>query len=228
MPARKQAGKGARYACIDHATVFGWAVHYFEENSIEGTLYNKDDTEYKPKPVVRNTAAAVNIPVPVPKLKAQMSLFDLMDDTTGEASEAEQARIDEQETEQEAIDEPEDEEDTGWTEDEIRAELEALGQASETEPKSEGPATAKPWYTFNGFGQSPQEFRQIHKTGYADSDGVIHDIPKEITCNRSNQQPVSKNRQPTSPNQQPIASNQQLITIPSVLSKLFGDALIMR
>ena len=46
--ARKQAKKGARSACIDDATVFGWAIHYFEEESIEGTLYNEDGTEFKP------------------------------------------------------------------------------------------------------------------------------------------------------------------------------------
>ena len=33
--ARKLAEKGANSACIDDATVYGWAVHYFEEESIE-------------------------------------------------------------------------------------------------------------------------------------------------------------------------------------------------
>lgn len=36
--ARKQAEKGANSACIDDQTVYGWAIHYFEEDSIEGTL----------------------------------------------------------------------------------------------------------------------------------------------------------------------------------------------
>lgn len=45
--ARKLAEKGAKYACIEHTTVFGWAIHYFEEASIEGNLYNEDGTEYK-------------------------------------------------------------------------------------------------------------------------------------------------------------------------------------
>ena len=49
--ARKQAEKGATSACIEGSVVFGWAMHYFEEDSIEGTLYNADGTEYsKPKP----------------------------------------------------------------------------------------------------------------------------------------------------------------------------------
>ena len=46
--ARKLAAKGASSACVEDKVVFGWAIHYFEEDSIEGTLYNADGTEYKP------------------------------------------------------------------------------------------------------------------------------------------------------------------------------------
>ncbi len=46
--ARKQAEKGAHCACIEDTTVFGWAIHYFEEDSIEGSLFNQDNTPYKP------------------------------------------------------------------------------------------------------------------------------------------------------------------------------------
>ena len=45
--ARKQAAKGANFACIDGETVFGWAIHYFEEEAIEGELFNLDGTPYK-------------------------------------------------------------------------------------------------------------------------------------------------------------------------------------
>ena len=49
--AREIAEKGSQYACVDDATVFGWAIHYFEEDSIEEKLYNEDGTEYQaPKP----------------------------------------------------------------------------------------------------------------------------------------------------------------------------------
>lgn len=48
--ARKIAEKGASSACIEDSVVFGWAIHYFEEDSIVGTLYNEDGTEYK-KPI---------------------------------------------------------------------------------------------------------------------------------------------------------------------------------
>lgn len=54
--ARKIAEKGSSYACVDDVTVFGWAVHYFEEDSIEEKLYNLDGTEYvKPTPKAKAT-----------------------------------------------------------------------------------------------------------------------------------------------------------------------------
>src|SRR5574344_1841402 len=36
--ARKLADKGARSACVEDKTVYGWAIHYFEEDSIIGKL----------------------------------------------------------------------------------------------------------------------------------------------------------------------------------------------
>lgn len=45
--ARKLATKGANFACVDDNTVFGWAIHYFEEEAIEGELFNLDGTPYK-------------------------------------------------------------------------------------------------------------------------------------------------------------------------------------
>lgn len=33
--AKKIAANGANYACIDDNTVFSWAIHYFEEDSID-------------------------------------------------------------------------------------------------------------------------------------------------------------------------------------------------
>ena len=47
--ARKIAEQGATCACIEGDVVFGWAIHYFEEDSIEGKLYNPDGTEYAPQ-----------------------------------------------------------------------------------------------------------------------------------------------------------------------------------
>ena len=78
--AKKQAEKGASSACIDDDTVYGWAVHYFEEDSIEGTLYNEDGTEYKaPMSKVTAKAPAVKSVPPKPQPKPQMSMFDLLD-----------------------------------------------------------------------------------------------------------------------------------------------------
>lgn len=78
--AKKQAEKGASSACIDDDTVYGWAVHYFEEDSIEGTLYNEDGTEYKaPMPKVTAKAPTVKYAPPKPQPKPQMSMFDLLD-----------------------------------------------------------------------------------------------------------------------------------------------------
>lgn len=74
--ARKLAEKGANSACIDDATVYGWAIHYFEEESIEGTLYTIDGAEYRPtvKRVESNTVKAK--PEPKKQENVQFSFFD--------------------------------------------------------------------------------------------------------------------------------------------------------
>ena len=85
--AHKQAEKGAQFACIEDRVVFGWAIHYFEEESIIGTLYNEDGTEYTPpKPVAKTkpkttppTQTTVKAPV-VKKQSDQLSLFDFSDE----------------------------------------------------------------------------------------------------------------------------------------------------
>lgn len=74
--ARKLAEKGANSACIDDQTVYGWAIHYFEEESIEGTLYTIDGAEYKPT-VKRVTSNAVKAkPEPKKQENVQFSFFD--------------------------------------------------------------------------------------------------------------------------------------------------------
>ena len=83
--AKKQAEKGASSACIDDDTVYGWSVHYFEEESIEGTLYNEDGTEYKaPMPKVTAKVPTVKATPPKPQPKPQMSMFDLLDEKSKE------------------------------------------------------------------------------------------------------------------------------------------------
>ena len=68
-------------ACVRSDVVFGWAIHYFEEESIVGKLYNEDGSEYKaPKPVVKKTTttpATAHTPSVVKKPESeQLSLFD--------------------------------------------------------------------------------------------------------------------------------------------------------
>ena len=116
--ARKQAEKGARYAMVEDDVVFGWAVHYFEEDSIEGTLFNEDGSEYKTQP--KQTAKAPTVKVqPKPQPKPQMSMFDLMgEDLEGKPEE----------------EKPEDDEDTMPSDEEIQ---EIMAEIAEEEKKKQ-------------------------------------------------------------------------------------------
>ena len=77
--ARNFAEKGANSACIDDATVYGWAVHYFEEESIEGTLYTLDGEEYKPAVKAKIAQKSTYTPTSAPKQQNQQaSLFDII------------------------------------------------------------------------------------------------------------------------------------------------------
>lgn len=83
--AKKQAEKGARSACIHSDVVFGWCIHYFEEDSIEGTLYNEDGTEYKAAPAPKTETVKPVAPTTKAKPKEespQLSLFDFSADLT--------------------------------------------------------------------------------------------------------------------------------------------------
>lgn len=83
--ARKLVAKDARCACVLDHVVFGWAIHYFEEDEIEGTLYNLDGTEYKTtvKPVTTPKITTKLVVTKPKKNEGQLSIFDmtLPDDT---------------------------------------------------------------------------------------------------------------------------------------------------
>ena len=83
--ARKLVAKDARCACVLDRVVFGWAIHYFEEDEIEGTLYNLDGTEYKTAVKHTTTPTVTTKPVVTKpkKNEGQLSIFDmtLSDDT---------------------------------------------------------------------------------------------------------------------------------------------------
>lgn len=90
--ARKLLEKGKNCACIEDKTVFGWAIHYFEEDSIEGKLFNLDGTEYqtvKPVSQVKKETPKVEVK-PKPQ---QQSLFDLI--TTPKVEETDDEDIEE-------------------------------------------------------------------------------------------------------------------------------------
>ena len=103
--ARKIAEKGKQVACVHHDTVFGWAIHYFEEETIEGTLYNIDGSEYKPvkaKLVKEVKTEAKPIKKPEKQPQMQFSLFDIIED--------DKDTVNDKETTDEDIDEPDEEE----------------------------------------------------------------------------------------------------------------------
>ena len=72
--ARKLASNGANSACVEDRVVYGWAVHYFEEDAIEGNLYNEDGSEYKPAPKVTDKPLIKT--VKQKKSTSQISMFD--------------------------------------------------------------------------------------------------------------------------------------------------------
>lgn len=77
--ARKLAKKNAKGACIEDKTVLAWAIHYFEEDTIEGVLLNEDGSEYKKTP----PTPPKQIETPKPKKENnQQSFFDMLDLST--------------------------------------------------------------------------------------------------------------------------------------------------
>ena len=131
--AKKQAEKGAQSACIDDDVVYGWAVHYFEEDSIEGTLYNEDGTEYKPpKPVTPSNPVTIYT-TPKPQPKPQMSLFELMDNNANEEKPSENTQDVSQKTVQPDNPDRDDEEPCDDADTDEESTEEELREAAETE-----------------------------------------------------------------------------------------------
>ena len=97
--ARNLAEKGANSACVDDATVYGWAIHFFEEDSIEGTLYTLDGAEYKPtvKRIESNTVKAK--PEPKKQENVQFSFFDNLTEQDVKDNETDNSSVDTDENE---------------------------------------------------------------------------------------------------------------------------------
>jgi hypothetical protein len=77
--AREQTEKGKNYACIEDKTVYSWAIHYFEEDSIKGNLYNLDGSEYKIEKPVKQTATKTEAKKPTDN---QLGFFDKLEQST--------------------------------------------------------------------------------------------------------------------------------------------------
>lgn len=92
--AKSLAEKGATSACVDDQTVYGWAIHFFEEDSIEGTLYTLDGTEYKPtvKRVESNAVKAK--PEPKKQENVQFSFFDNLTEQEVKEHETDNSSVD--------------------------------------------------------------------------------------------------------------------------------------
>lgn len=178
--ARKQAEKGAHSACIEDRVVFGWAIHYFEEDSIVGTLYHTDGTPYKPQaskytPKQSNTVTTQGKPsekISVPtmdknQVPGQSSFFDFLP-----PEEQPKAKEDEQETE---VLEPEDETNTGAPEAEaVEEEPITSGTAVTEEPQ----ATDVP--TTDDLRTNPylyvDENGELHEVDQAEDDAILEHI----------------------------------------------------
>ncbi len=84
--------KGKQRVRVTNTEVYEWALEYFDDDTIEGTLYNEDGTEYKPpKPVTPPKPATTYTP-PKPQPKPQMSLFELMEDNANKEKPSENAQ----------------------------------------------------------------------------------------------------------------------------------------
>lgn len=75
--AKNLASKNAIGACILDSTVYGWAIHYFEEDSIEGNLFNLDGSEYKAEPTIKPTEKP-KAEKTIIKQNPQQNMFDLI------------------------------------------------------------------------------------------------------------------------------------------------------
>ena len=113
--ARKLAAKGAKSACLKSDIVFGWAIHYFEEDDIIGKLYNDDGSEYtQPKPEYKpiQHIPAPTVPAkPIPPKPKQFSLFDILTEEKKDEPVQEETPL-KDELVEEQIEEPDEEEPT--------------------------------------------------------------------------------------------------------------------
>ncbi len=131
--------KGRQVRCIDDPTVYAWAIHYFEEDSIEGKLYNEDGTEYKMQ--AKKSTATVTAKPPVEQPKPQLSLFDMLSNSAESTEPKTTEQPDDNENDEEVDEETENEQ---YTSEELE-EIYANEQEQFNEPVIEQ-ATVKQFY----------------------------------------------------------------------------------
>ena len=84
--ARNLIAQDETAACVEDSVVYGWAIHYFEEDSIEGTLYTLDGSEYIPEKksahvsgqTAKTSVASATTPAVSTPQNKQESLFDML------------------------------------------------------------------------------------------------------------------------------------------------------
>ena len=126
--AKKLAEQGASYACVEDETVFGWAINYFEEESIEGKLYNEDGTEYKVEIKITKPTQVKTKTIKTEE-KKQATLFDLIDNNIQEnTNDNDEDDLLEEAIKDETIYEDTDNsiEDDSWTNNELDKELDEI------------------------------------------------------------------------------------------------------
>ena len=84
--------KGRQRVRVTNTEVYEWALEYFDDDTIEGTLYNEDGTEYKPPKPVTPSKPVTIYTTPKPQPKPQMSLFELMENNATEEKPSENAQ----------------------------------------------------------------------------------------------------------------------------------------
>ncbi|MGN0744353.1 MAG: Cas9 inhibitor AcrIIA9 family protein [Christensenellales bacterium] len=77
---RKQAQKEAKNGCamIEDKVVYGWAVHFFEEDEIEAEVKGKPTPTPEPKEIVKKTETKKKTVKTDEKKEEQLSLFALL------------------------------------------------------------------------------------------------------------------------------------------------------
>lgn len=100
---------------VANETVYGWAIHYFEEDDIIGKLFNEDGSEYTPpkpeyKPIQHIPSPTVPAK-PTPPKPQQFSLFDILTEEKKDEPVQEETPLKDEAVE-EQIEEPDEEEPT--------------------------------------------------------------------------------------------------------------------